>query len=213
MYKYTQKFVSDLLFLENTIRVGTLYGFRDMEAKQGISDPKEGEYEDTLHLDYFHMEEEDAHNPLLQHNLPGIMIQNSRDIKIINTRKSVNYIIYCTAHTKSKEIMNQFEGADTCIEIYKKQTFYQLMTWALAKELKTQVKFLGVHPVNYDHYNRVRYNPYEYSLHPVLAKTKEFEPQCELRAIWEVPDDSLISKSFYDLSVTGLRKCCKLIEI
>lgn len=218
MYKYTEKFVADLLFNENSIRIGTLNGFRDMEAKQGISDPLEGSYQDKLKIDYF--DERDFYtNPNLRQNVQnsfsiGPGCHNVRFINptIITTRYSPNYLIFCTAHSKSEKLLNEFEGADTCYNIHKPFSFYQLITWELEKELQCKVNFLGIYEVIYDEYERIRSGMNSRHIPPALAKTKEFSPQCELRAIWEVPQN-LITKHHYDLNVLGLRKYCQIIDL
>lgn len=218
MYKYTEKFVADLLFNNNSIRIGTLDGFKKMEATKGISDPLEGSYIDTLNIDYFDQNDVFS-NPILRENLQGaysfgenasiIMIV---DPIIINTRTSPNYLIFCSAHKKSSDLLEHFEGADTCYHIHKPSSFYQLITWELEKELNCVVKFLGVHKVVYDNYERNRSGINSRHLPPSLAKTLEFQPQCELRAIWEIPEEK-ITKPHYDLKILGLRKFCKIVDL
>lgn len=218
LYKYTEKFVADLLFNENCIRIGTLNGFKNMESKKGISDPLEGSYKDKLSIDYF-TEKDLFNNPLLRRNI-GSSIQvseNSGGVVVIggqfnSIKRSPNYLIFCSAHTKSSEVMEQFEGADTCFHIYKARSFFLLITWALEKKFNKPVKFLGAWGVNYDEYDRQRSGMNSRPLHPALAKTKEFSSQCEVRAIWEVPEDC-IKESYYDLKILGLRKFCRIVDL
>lgn len=217
MYKYTEKFVADLLFNENRIRIGTLNGFRDMEAKQGISDPLEGSYGD--HVEINGTDEDYHNNAVFRQNVQNFvqMDASSSHITFKNcfvktTRRSPNYLIFCSAHTKSIQLLKQFDGADTCFHIYKPKTFFDLITWALDKQFQYPVRFLGVHEVSYKPYQRQRSAIDSRPIHPALAKTEEFLPQCELRAIWEIPQE-LITEPYYDLQVLGLKKYCRLIEL
>lgn len=216
MFKYTESFVADLLFKENRIRIGTLNGFRDMESKQGISDPLEGSYDDHVIIngtekDYFN-------NPIFRENLKGLIhIEDScSNITITNCtsltkRVSQNFLIFCCADKESSDLFKQFDRADTCFTISKPHRFFTLITWALEKEFNCAVDFLGVHKISYQPYTRKRSAFDSLNIHPALAKTEEFRPQCELRAIWQVPQD-LITKPFYDLQVSGLKKTCSLIN-
>ena len=108
--------------------------------------------------------------------------------------------------------MNQFDGADTCVLIHKPNSFFQLITWALEQELKHTVKFLGVAKVDYDNHERQRSDVRSIYIHPALTKTKIFEPQLELRAIWELPEQ-LITQPYYDLKIVGLRKFCRVVDL
>lgn len=218
MYKYTEKFVADLLFKKNAIRIGTLEGFQKMEHKAGISDPLEGYYVDELKLDHFN--QDDYHSiPSLKESLKGNMsIGQNSTVNVYGGTfrkeiRSPNYLIFCFAHTKSKSIMQEFEGADTCFQIVR-PLFFPLITWSLEKKLQTKVKFLGVHEIIYGNKLRTRTDKYSERIPPALAKTQQFASQCELRAIWEVPENFTLNQPHYDLTnVVGLRTCCEIIEL
>lgn len=217
MFKYTEKFVADLLFNENRIRIGTLNGFRDMESKQGISDPLEGSYSDQVIING--TEKDYYNNPTFRQNSKGFIHigSNCTDIQMINcistqTRVSKNFLIFCCASINSPKLMSQFEGATTCFTIQNPNTFFTLITWALERYFSHKVNFLGVHPISYQPYKRMRSAHNSNPIHPALAKTNEFIHQHELRAIWEVPT-SLITKPFYDLQIVGLRKTCRLVNL
>lgn len=218
MYKYTSKYVADLLFQKNIIRIGTLKGFREMEEKQGISDPLEGSYRDIFQTSNVN-EKNYFSNPRLRENIKhAISIgPNSSNIHIgsveIRThRQSPNYLIYCIAHTKSKDLLDEFEGAEICYQINKPDTFYQLITWALEKKLNCEVEFLGVHEVSYDEYERKRSDENSLPIPPALTKTSHFSRQCELRAIWKAPEE-FINDPFYDLNIIGLKKTCSIADL
>lgn len=216
MFKYTQEFVLNKLFNENTIRIGTLKGYRDMEAKQGISDPFEGSYRDALSLAHF--SGSDIHsNPELNKAVRGaINVPNSSEFNFYNTKittkqVSCNFLIYCCSLKLDKALFEEFEDANVCYEIHKPERFIHLITWALKKELGCNVTFAGVHAVSYKDFERKRMSPSEKLIHPAIAKTPEFANQFETRFLWHAPEDK-INKPCYDLNVTGIRKCCRQVN-
>lgn len=218
MYKYVKEKYADQLFIENGIRIGTLNWYRDMETKKGISDPLEGSYQDILKVESFN-EKDFFSRPGLRENLQGVfsIAENCSNVIIgnfdlVRRRNSPNLLIFCCAHTKSKDLLNEFEGANTCYHIHKPFPFYQLVTWALKQKLGCPVDFLGVFKIDYDEYERTRDDLDSRPLHPALAKTKDFQGQCELRAIWEVPEE-FITELYYDLNVIGLRKSCRIVDL
>ena len=219
MYKYLKKKYADQLFNENIIRIGTLNWYKDMEKEnKGRADPLEGTYEDLLTItgtgeDYYSNSVFRQNVAEFIHFEPSARATSIKNLKIVTLRESPNYLIFCSAHTKSVNVLKQFKGADTCFHIYKPDTFFQLITWALEKQFQQPVKFLGVHPVSYKPFRRERSAiDLEAHIHPVLAKTEEFEPQCELRGIWEIPQH-LITKPYYDLQIPGLRKFCRIVDL
>lgn len=219
MFKYLPKKYTDLLFTENSICIGTLHGYRDMENKRGISDSLEGSYHDILNLDYFDQDSLPT-DPNVKRNLKNLF--NLDDIKgkvqftncsFGQRNISPNFLIYCFSYEKSKEVMNEFDGAECCFEIKKPSTFFQLITWELEKKLNTNVNFVGVFEVDYSEYKRKRKGENSIPIHPVLAKTEAFKNQKELRAIWEIPRNYIIPEPFYIFNILGLNKCCRIVEL
>lgn len=191
-----------------------------MEEKRGYSDPHEGSFKDVAKIDAFDLEEY-RNNELMRETLKdairignvgeGSVIQFN-NVQINTKRIAKNCLIFCSAYKKSLEVMNQFEGTDTCYEIKNIEHFFLLITWALEKKLKTKVKLENIYYVDYDEYERVRCGKTQrVTLPSYIAKTKEFEPQCELRAVWQVPENFKLEE-FYDLTIPGLRKYCKFLN-
>lgn len=218
MYKYVKKKYADQLFNQNRIRIGTLNWYRDMEEdKKGIADPLEGSYRDELKVKSF-TEKDYLNNRTVRQNIPNFLgIDKSwsnvtiKNFSIIDYKQASNFLIFCSAHKKSQELFNEFEGADTCYEIHNHKKFFQLITRELKKQIKSRITFINAFYIDYGDYHRTRNNIYEDALHPVLVKTRKFERQCEVRAVWEVEDPSIL-EPFYDLQVPHLRTCCRLIN-
>ena len=179
-----------------TIRIGTLHDFRKSEHKKGIADPAEGTKQ-VLH----HVGEVSAANvdeALQNHGYDikaletfGVMKIGKesqmtnftfRNISMSKTFNEPDCFIICSSIYKSKRTMSQFEGADSCIEINQINTFYNILTNTL--NTISPVVFRGVHKVIYKD-RQEKWNGHDWGHHPALIKEKEFEPQGEIRAIWQ----------------------------
>lgn len=222
MFKYLKRKYADQLLNEGGIRIGTLYGYRNMEeteANKGRADPLEGKSRDKLHIPYFNNNDFQS-NQKLRDNvahyvnlISGPVTYEFDNCTFSTDLHAPNYLIFCLSHEKSITVMQQFEGADTCVEIVKKEKFFDLITWELNRYFKTEFNFIGVARVQYGPFERFRSGIDSDPLDPVLAKTMKYEPQRELRAIWSIPKDVEITEAFYDLNIFGLNKCCRMIEI
>lgn len=219
MFKYSKKKYSQALLDQGEIRIGTLYWYRDMEEKKGISDPEEGSfihnvYQKNITTDKLINEKglRETISPLIK--IVGDIHPDSKiHIGGVSFKKrydSPNLLIFCVSSEKSKEVMSQFEGADTCVEIHKPNTFFQLVTWELEKVLGVPITCHNDWFVSYGDYERTGYLHEQVS--PCLAKTKKFEPQKEVRVIWSVPSDYIL-KDYYDLKILGLGKCCRILDV
>ena len=135
------------------IRIGTLHDFRKAEHKSGIADPQEGKKNVIHHID-----------KAIVNNTDDLHGRAAKEFNIVNLGKgnaSVSFtdctfsksfdepdcFILCFSSEKSKKVMAEFEGADSCIEITNPDIFLQQLTDTL--NLFTPVIFRGVHKVIY----------------------------------------------------------------
>lgn len=221
MYKYTEKFVADKLFNENSIRIGTLYGFRDMEHKNGISDPKEGKFIDKAVLDHFDSDIHVTSEELDQFLSPMINFNGIRPkrmvLKNISDSRTVlakNYLIFCYSKRIAFRMFKLFDKSDTCYEITSHDVFFNLITEALQIKLNCPVTFHGLFPVSYGNFERTRAYNVKHPFDAAIVKTNTFRSQHEIRAIWSVPDNVTLTEHYYDLEqVDNLSSCCKLLNI
>lgn len=218
MFKYTTKEVADYLFNDDSIQIGTLHYYKKMENTKGISDPLEGTYIDHFAHRDFSVEEYNR-NPKIRESLKGFIDLPAKlgkgcvisGNRMTSRKRSPNFLMFCTSHSKSKDTMSLFDGADTCIEIVDQQKFFTLITQALIKKLKTKITFTGSHPVDYGPFVRER-KEFDF-LNPALAKTLKFEEQYEMRSIWQHDKFFKLSESPKILSVPGIHQCCKIINL
>jgi len=196
MYRYSNKKYNELLFKMGILRIGTLYDFRNSEHKKGIADPKEGTksiiHNKDLQIDSMDNLSEDQKSILkgyeelgaikIAGNVKNFVLKNVEAKQDIN---SPNFFILCTA--KLFNIIDEFEGYDSCYKITHPNEFYNEITIALNKI--RPVKFLGCFDVVYK--DRVEeWIKNGNTLSPVLIKELEFKGQAEIRAIWEPLDKS-----------------------
>lgn len=220
MYKYTEKFVANKLFNENSIRIGTLYGFRDMEHKNGISDPKEGKFKDRSVLDHFDSDIHQMDDELEQ--FLGSMIRSKikpqkmvlKNISVSRAVISKNYLIFCFSKRLALRMFKLFDKSEICYQITSHDEFFDLITKALQMKLNCNVTFQGIFPISYGNFERKRAYNIKHPFDASTVKTNEFRNQHELRAIWSVPENVTLTEHYYDLEqVDNLSACCKLVNI
>lgn len=195
MYRYSNKKYNDLLFKMGIIRIGTLHDFRRSEHKRGIADPTEGTKSISHQHDLFIESTENLTNEqkdALQgyEELNAIKLENCKNITLSNihaTKKltSDDYFILCTA--SKNNVINEFEGYDSCYKITSPIDFYKELTIALNRI--RPVRFLGYSEVVYKDRNE-KWEKNGNKLHPAQIKETEFSGQAEIRAIWEPLDRS-----------------------
>lgn len=190
LYRYSAKKYNDMLLNEGCIRIGTLFDFRRSEHKAGIADPSEGKKVIVHHVDDWKIDDEIpgkpsktmramqkvgnfAFEPGGGQRVSGITFERQ-----IHTR---DYYIHCSAHKLSMSVMEQFEGADSCVEIVDPLGFYGHLTESLNKI--HPVKFEGVFFIQYRE-REEEWNGEDYGVAGCFIKEPEFSRQCEVRAIW-----------------------------
>lgn len=201
MYRYSPKIFNATLSIMGIIRVGTLHDFRKAEHKAGISDPKEGTKTVNHHIDHLQVEDSSDTSKNNTKDIDSLSAfnaislgENSKYITISNVSFSKNFneadvFILCISKYLSKKIMDQFEGADSCVEITNENLLFQLITETINSI--TPVRFRGVYEVIYKD-REERWDGSTWGRHPSIIKEKEFTPQGELRAIWEPINSSEI---------------------
>lgn len=116
--------------------------------------------------------------------------------------------ILCTSKICSRETMNQFENADSCVEIVEIEPFYEILTYALNSIVP--VSFQGIYEVVYQN-RKEDWNGQDWGRHPAMIKETKFEKQGELRAIWQPK----FSKSIESIICCDDRLCsfCRNVSV
>lgn len=213
VFKYGEFVWNDLLVSNGGVRIGTLRNFRKDEHKRGVADAMEGIksiYHGIDHYDSgrpFGIDHAAIQNLSPFRSAGGAQFSVS-DLTIERQFEAPDCYLHCTAHSLSKEVLAQFEGADSCVEIFRSAAFYKKLTEVINK--KTPVHFFGLHLVRYAK-KREAFSGEGLGIRPELIKEPEFSPQCELRAIW-IPKSKKKIEPF-DLEDKSLRKFCRMVEI
>ncbi|MCJ2376416.1 hypothetical protein LNL84_06160 [Vibrio sp. ZSDZ34] len=213
MYRYSINQFSSLLTVFGGIRVGTLHDFRKSEHKRGIADPQEGKKTVQHCIDKETITIGDRSSKTARaakefNIIGGSGTATFENVTFSKTFNSPDFFILCSSYEKSKSVMSQFEGADTCVQITDPLSFYKELTILLNSI--TPVVFLGVHRVTYK--ERIEeWNGTSWGADPTLLKEPEFSKQKEVRAIWAPKYRQPITPQI--LGSVDLAKTCRKIAI
>lgn len=174
------------------LRIGTLYDYRRAEHRRGIADPTEGKKWVSHHISSLHVADSD--DPSLQQSMDyralgafrAIHLGGAKNIRIQNISLSQEFdvpdcFLYCLSKERSERLYQEFEGADSCVEIFDPHTFFDRVSESLNDI--TRVRFQGVHEVTYSTRTQ-EWNGVDWGTHPALLKEPKFQRQAELRAVW-----------------------------
>lgn len=223
LYKYAEAKWSKALMQSGSVRVGTLHDFRKQEHKPGVADAYEG-FKDVVHaVDSWNAADEVPGRPSLDMramNMLGLQIDPDlftsgkpitggvSGITFIREINEPDCFVHCTAYKRSKEVMAEFEGVDSCVEIFNVKEFYERVTEELNSRIP--VIFRGLHVIKYQP-REDQCNGTDYGRPPSLIKDMSFSGQYEMRAVWHPIEPQLITPQ--NLEVSDLKRCCRKIRI
>lgn len=213
VYKYGERKWSEHLLENGGVRIGTIYDFRKDEHKRGIADATEGLKSVYHGIDNYNSKKPSRIDhaavtklsPFIGRGDGGFSIHN---LMIERELAAPDCYVHCTAHTLSRQVMEQFEKADSCIEIVRPAAFYKCLTEIINR--RTPVHFYGLHRIVYS-VRREKFNGENLGRRPDLMKEPAFEPQCEVRAIW-IPKSKKAIQPF-NLQDRALRKFCREVQV
>ena len=220
LYKYVKKEHLDAFFTNGSIKIGSLYEYRQVE-KYGtvIGDDSEGtyitelskngEYEidmsrSSAEADFFrqHVLRPD------QKNTNG-KIRMADGAKLISRTNSPDFYIYCVSNEYDSKVMKEF-GCDSCIEILRPDIFFKAVT----KKIRHKASYENV--VNIVYGNKTAHYTTPHQVHPAIKKGFEYGYQKEVRAIW-TPKKEIKSPLFIDVpkAIRACRACraCRVFAL
>lgn len=213
LFRYSKKCHNESLVARGNIRIGTLHDFRNQEHKRGIADPMEGKKSvrhfigsATLGDGTIHDEANDAYG------LIKCDVKNAVFLKDVVFQKNFDEsdcFIFCTSYKYSKEVMDQFDGADSCVRIHDISRFVSRLTEALSSR---GYPILPPSIVKVIYQGRIEdwNSKNNWGAHPAHIKEVEFEPQKEVRIIWSLKEKALIEPVI--LEESDLIKFCELMD-
>lgn len=216
LYRYSSSRNNQRLLESGSVRVGTLYDFRKSEHKQGISDPEEGKKTVSHFIDNWESWNPETHNQLHNDAPSAFNIMkfpaNSnfilRNVTFTQVIEDPDCFVHCTAHTLSKSVMDQFEGAESCVEIFDTQGFYSRLTQKLSLIVPVTLQIVAT--VTYSD-RAEQWNGQDWGTAPCMIKGRDFTPQCEVRAVW-TPDKKVAIEPQIIVD-RKLRQYCRSVEV
>ncbi len=189
LYKYLPKKYFEDFFGRGSLKIGTLYEYRNTEQYGSvIGDLDEGVRKTELNLNKgaeIDLGSKTSEAEFVR-NVLKAPIQQSSNMKIvclvdgynlISEEHSPDLYIYCMTGDYDENVMRQF-GCDSCIEIVKPIEFFD----EISHRIRHMGKFYGVIPIQYMSKKVPYTNPN--LVHPALFKDSIFGYQAEFRAIW-----------------------------
>lgn len=189
MYKYMSKKYVENFFKKGSLKIGTLYEYRDAENLGGVV----GDSEEGFHYTEVSFVGEKIVD--LHGNSPeAVYLRKSLGIadgshknsvkmiipagtKILNSSYAENCYIYCVSAEFDPAVMAAF-GCDACIEIINPDAFFL----AISKKIRHKGNFETLREIDYSdrrtHFSR------PHKTYPALMKGVDYAYQKELRAIW-----------------------------
>lgn len=199
LYKYSSKKWRDLFLSEGSIRIGTLHDYRKKEHSPGIHDAHEGLKTISHHIDEWDFSKSDhatAYHEAASRALgliqidPGGTSGSISGMSFIKEFNDPDCFVHCTAHSLSKTVMHEFQGADSCFEIYDIAGFYKQLTNSINEIVP--VEFGGIRVIRYTSRDET-FNGSDLGISPTWIKGREFSKQLEVRAIWHPKGEKQIA--------------------
>lgn len=211
VFKYSERKWNELLLNSGGVRIGTLYDFRKAEHKRGVLDEHEG----TKKVSHYIKNYSSSFKLGIDHAAVekfGFIKGDGctlTDIRFEREFNASDCYVHCTAHLLSQSVMDQFDKADSCVEIFKVGAFYRRITEILNK--KNPVHFYGVHKITYGERQEL-FNGENFGVRADLIKALCYKPQCEIRAIW-IPKSKKRLIAPLEIEDRSLAKYCREVRV
>jgi hypothetical protein len=220
IFKYGKKEHLIGLLSMGRLRIGTLSDYRQGEHAKGVSDATEGTKTvvNELENSHFHKKGWGDHEINSAKMLAdfGVFVGHGADKVSIHGLTilkglEVDAFAFCFAFEEypSLKTMNQFEGADACLEIVEPVEFFNEVH-AFFTQVSGAHRVISAQPVAYKERSEI-YNGKDFGLHPGLIKELCFRPQNEGRILWEYES----ANQSYQPFISGhwrLGSYCKLVS-
>lgn len=207
LFKYLPRQYAHDMVTRGTVRVGTLYEYRNEEALGSqIGDKDEGR---SMEYDYIG-------DRLLRSDSPESWIVKKAislgpgatahvvDATFREGGESANVLVYCTAKTYDESSMRAF-GCDTAVRIHDVAHFFG----ALNDALLATVPGLGNGGAKSCDYRGRHLQAGASVTHPAWLKDRRYAHQCEYRAAWEVPQAEARPRI---ITVPEISACCEIFR-
>ncbi|HCG8492895.1 hypothetical protein HJ097_14955 [Vibrio parahaemolyticus] len=203
LYKYMKKEHAKLLVEQGSLRIGTLYEFRD-EEKHG----KEiGDFQEGTKSTYMEVGEANWNtNNQPEFSKSFFKLSDGATLKISGItlekpQNSPDFYIYCTTYEFDESAMRDF-GYDACVVIEQPERFFN----CISKALKHKSSYEGSYNCVYQ--PRRMAHELDMGVHPALIKESAYSYQKEVRSIWR-PDSATIKPKI--IKSNKIKKYCRVL--
>lgn len=204
LYKYMHMEHAKSLIENGTVRIGTLYEYRNTE-KHGTTIGDDLEGTKSVYMDVKKEWWTGKSQPEFAKSFFNLSENSSMRLEGITLEKptnSLNYYIYCTTEEFDKDVQSDF-SYDACIIIENPKKFFAV----ISEKLKRKALFKGIYKCQY----RDRRIPHDKDnkIHPAIIKDPKDSKYKEVRAIWK-PEKKLITPIV--INCRGIIRYCKLLK-
>jgi|GEM_PF-6796212 len=214
LYKYMKADHAKSLMVNGTVKVGSLYDFRNIdEHDEWIGDRLEGFQSRYTTNTYF--EKENFHGA----NLENVRIDMGGRATATVLYSSPDYYLYCTSIRKDKKILLESEKYDTCVEITNPNLFFDELTKAISKRFNLLYQSYECRPVIYkkkslliDTKKKIITNDLWYT----KCDIARYRNQREVRTRWAPINrtkNPIDPNSLSPFDVPSLSQYCRIIEV
>ncbi|WP_338490973.1 hypothetical protein VRB78_11475 [Pseudomonas trivialis] len=210
-YKYMKREYLEGFFETGALKIGTLYGFRDIELGNAIGDVDEAKH--RYLMDYkggtpIDMSSNSPEATFLReqgvfgneaHELVGSFI--TIEDKVTVAQSCPDMYVFCMTNEYDPVAMVEF-GYDSCFEVVDIDGFLR----ALTQSLGGKGQFAGLAEVTYK--NRENSYTVPHDVHPAMMKGVEYGYQKEVRALWFTPETNI--EGFIVLAPITTQYCRKI---
>tara|TARA_R110002095_G_scaffold184083_2_gene161293 strand:+ start:3922 stop:4605 length:684 start_codon:yes stop_codon:yes gene_type:complete len=188
LYKFIEKEFLEGFFNNGTLRLGTIYDFKDI-VEHGVSrgDHSEGEHRLIRGIDDILRITKDKHEPILSEVFKvegeGEILLSYLNITV--PRRCEDGFLFCTSSIYTEQLYRRWHkenGVDACYEIINPQGFIM----AISRAISNSAYFYENSNVTYTEEN-IDYQSPHANIHPAFTKVKnDYDWQVENRSVWGV---------------------------
>lgn len=186
LYKFIEKEFLAGFFTDGSIRIGTIYNFKDT-VEHGLSrgDQSEGKHHLIRGIDGTVSLSKDKHEPIISEvfKMEGDGKAQISNLSIIVPRRCEDGFVFCTSYIYNENLFrrwHQENGVDSCYEITNPKAFIA----AVSCKIKNSAKFFVNSNVTYTEKN-IDYQSAHANSHPAFTKVRDdYGWQYENRSVW-----------------------------
>lgn len=185
LYKFIEKQYLDSFFSAGSLRLGTIYSYKDtVEHGESRGDKNEGVHHIKREVDKPVIHSKDNCQPIISEffDIRGNGSISVEGISFVVQRKSKDAFIFCTSHTYTESLFrlwNEKEGLDSCYEITNENAFIE----SVSRKITSSANYSLSKPVVYIK-QEIDWRSSHAKINPGLTKFNEYYWQKEHRMVW-----------------------------